>query len=328
MERLLHHEAKVKQTSSQEGAALTTRLKRCYFCRKPGHFKKDCEKYAKVKDQGKSAKSKSKGKGKVGAFKVTITAQDESSTESEGTGLVVQHALSTDGRINGEWILDSGATCHMCNKQSMFNGLQSVTLGDGRDLKATGRGNVVLTMNLPQGNTKTCTLHDVLLVPDLAYNLLSITAVSKRGKVTTFTQVGCEIRDFKSKLVASGHREGSLYYLDHGGSTHRAYLSNSAMGTVWHRRLGHLGNAGMEALAKNQMVSGLDIDSKQQPEFCESCAKGKSHRLAFKHSVKTRANHPLELVHSDVCGKIGTRSLGGGEYFVTFTDDLTRPSLG
>jgi hypothetical protein len=140
-------------------------------------------------------------------------------SSTEGTGLVVQHALSTDGRINGEWILDSGATCHMCNKQSMFNDLQvlspplSVTLGDGRDLKATGRGNVVLTMNLPQGNTKTCTLHDVLLVPDLAYNLLSITAVSKRGELTTFTQVGCEIRDFKSKLVSSGHREGSLYYL-------------------------------------------------------------------------------------------------------------------
>jgi hypothetical protein len=43
----------------------------------PGHFKKDCEEYAKVKGQGKSAKSKSKDKRKVGAFKVTITAQDE-----------------------------------------------------------------------------------------------------------------------------------------------------------------------------------------------------------------------------------------------------------
>ena len=57
-------------------------------------------------------------------------------SSTEGTGLVVQHALSTDGRINGKWILDSGATCHMCNKQSMFNDLQvlslplSVTLGD------------------------------------------------------------------------------------------------------------------------------------------------------------------------------------------------------
>ena len=37
-----------------------------------------------------------------------------------------------------------------------------------------------------------------------------------------------------------------------------------------------------------------------------------------------RTDHPLELIHSDVCGKIGTRLLGGGEYFVTFLDDHTR----
>ena len=36
------------------------------------------------------------------------------------------------------------------------------------------------------------------------------------------------------------------------------------------------------------------------------------------------ADYPLELIHSDVCGKIGTRSLGGGEYIVTFVDDHTR----
>ena len=33
---------------------------------------------------------------------------------------------------------------------------------------------------------------------------------------------------------------------------------------------------------------------------------------------------PLELIHSDVFGKIGTPSLSGGEYFITFTDDYTR----
>ena len=203
----------MKQTGSQDGAALTTRVKRCYFCKKPGHFKKDCEEYQKVKGQVKPARSKTK----LGAFKVTITPQDESTSDSEGTGLVVQHALSADRKIDGEWIVDSGATCHMCNKQSMFSDLRalspplSVTLGDGRDLKATGRGRVVLTMKLPDGSSKTCTLHDVLLVPDLAYNLLSITAIAKRGKVTTFTQVGCEIRDLKLKLlIASGRREGSV----------------------------------------------------------------------------------------------------------------------
>ncbi len=31
-----------------------------------------------------------------------------------------------------------------------------------------------------------------------------------------------------------------------------------------------------------------------------------------------------EVVHSDVCGKIQEKSLGGGEYFLTFTDDKSR----
>ena len=77
-------------------------------------------------------------------------------------------------------------------------------------------------------------------------------------------------------------------------------------------------------MAKNQMVSGLDLDFQQESTFCESCVKGKSHKLPFQHSSTKRADHPLELIHSDVCGKIGTQSLGGGEYFVTFVDDHSR----
>ena len=46
----------------------------------------------------------------MGAFKVTITAEDESSTDSESTGLVAQHVLSTKSNTHDQWILDSGAT--------------------------------------------------------------------------------------------------------------------------------------------------------------------------------------------------------------------------
>ena len=46
--------------------------------------------------------------------------------------------------------------------------------------------------------------------------------------------------------------------------------------------------------------------------------------MPFRQSSEKRASHPLQLIHSDVCGKIGTRSLSGGEYFVTFVDDHTR----
>ena len=58
--------------------------------------------------------------------------------------------------------------------------------------------------------------------------------------------------------------------------------------------------------------------------FLQICVKGKTHRLAFQSSSTKRADHLLELIHSDVCGKIGAKSLGGGEYFVTFIDDHTR----
>ena len=32
----------------------------------------------------------------------------------------------------------------------------------------------------------------------------------------------------------------------------------------------------------------------------------------------------MELIHSDVCGPISTTARGGYQYFVTFTDDLSR----
>ena len=228
-ERLLHEETKMKSRSNQlsQEEALSTSFKkklRCHFCNKLGHFKKDCEEFAKVKSQAKPAQAKKKNK--MGAFKVTITAEDESSSDSESTGLVAQHALSTKSNTHDQWILDSGATCYMRNKKELFANFQAlqnplnVTLGDGPEVHALGRGDVILTMNLPHNKLKKCTLHDVLLVPGLAYNLLSVTSASKRGKETKFSEMTCEIRDSKSKVVAIGRREGSLYYLDHGGPTH------------------------------------------------------------------------------------------------------------
>ena len=36
------------------------------------------------------------------------------------------------------------------------------------------------------------------------------------------------------------------------------------------------------------------------------------------------AKELLKLVHSDACGKVNTKSLGGAEYFLTFIDDKSR----
>ena len=57
-----------------------------------------------------------------------------------------------------------------------------MTLGDGRSLEAVGQGIVTLETRLPSGKTKRCNLNNVLCVPKLAYNLLSVPKVSAAGE--------------------------------------------------------------------------------------------------------------------------------------------------
>ena len=183
-------------------------------------------------------------------------------------------------------------------------------------------------MKLPDGMTKTCKVNDVLYVPKLSYNLLSVPKATKSGKTAKFNESGCRISDAKGKLIATGTRVGSLYYLDCLTSCQNVNIAeNSHQGSkeeVWHRRFGHLGVRNLQKLAKDELVSGYDYDVSKQIGFCESCTEGKHYRSQFPTVGGQRSKEPLGLVHSDVCGKMNAKSLSGAEYFLTFIDDCTR----
>ncbi|KAF2350439.1 hypothetical protein FHG87_018805 [Trinorchestia longiramus] len=81
------------------------------------------------------------------------------------------------------WIVDSGATQHMCNKKSQFSSYSDlsspvrVEISDGRALKDVGVGDVRLKITLPnmQNGTKGYRLYDfnakrILLSRDVVYN--------------------------------------------------------------------------------------------------------------------------------------------------------------
>lgn len=69
-------------------------------------------------------------------------------------------------------------------------------------------------------------------------------------------------------------------------------------------------------------MTSFDFNASQPLTFCETCPQGKQHRTKFVSSDR-RADKPLGLIHSDVCGKISSKSLGGAEYFLSFMDDKT-----
>jgi hypothetical protein len=71
------------------------------------------------------------------------------------------------------------------------------------------------------------------------------------------------------------------------------------------------------------MVEGLPM-LKNEKVACDGCALGKMHRDEFPSNPDKKKRDVLDLVHTDVCGPMQTRSLGSAFYFLLFIDDCTR----
>ena len=322
---LLHEELKLREktptrTDNDGRKALVANQKNfkghkkqftCHFCKKAGHFKRDCRKFLASQKKREEAN----------------TAETHES-RSDGEALVTTHALASVSR--GSWIVDSGATCHMCNDEAFFveqkqlKTPQEVTLGDGRSLKGTAEGTVKLETLLPDGGTRMCRLDNVLFVPKLSYSLLSVSKASSAGKTVKFDKSGCEILNEQKSLIAFATRAGNLYHLEHCRNPQSVNVADKdSKEKLWHRRYGHLGEQNLKKIAREHLVQQFNYDATNEVGFCETCIGGKHHRTPFPHST-TQATELLELVHSDVCGKMQEKSLGGSEYFLTFTDDKSR----
>ena len=337
-ERLLHEEHKLKERggSSCGGAEAmfskqkpTRRGPKCHFCKRFGHIQRNCTERLQA---DKRTNSDEKRNLKQKANKAETRPRENTSSDDETIGLVACHALSAKStQAVGNWIVDSGATCHMCTDKAQFVELEElkeplqVTLGDGHALKAIGRGTVLLNVNITEGKFTKCKLYNVLYVPELSCNLLSISQVTGSRKTVKFNDAGSEILDENQKLIATACRIGSLYYLDCRSTSHQSNTTKvEGKENLWHRRYGHLGTKGLQQLARERLVDGFNYDHQKKIDFCESCVNGKHHRSQFPTGGGKRADQLLGLVHSDVCGKMSSQSLSGAEYFLTFIDDKTR----
>ncbi len=161
-ERLLREEEKLKgrETTEEDPKLLIAgnnpgprkKTFTCHHCGKPGHYKRDCRKWAKSQAE-KDKKGGSKRSG-----------QQPGSRDTNQDAMLIGQALTA--KSGREWSVDSGATSHMSNNRSIFTNvrdLDPVTLGDGRNLEVKSVGTVDLDMLLPDGSSRICSLQKVLL---------------------------------------------------------------------------------------------------------------------------------------------------------------------
>lgn len=275
-ERLRHEEQKQKEkmpTDSRQKAFIAKQKRgdqkkqfTCHYRKKPGHLKRNCRKFLATQ-QGEKKQTAS-----------TAETKDPSpNLESDGEVLVTTHARSAASSEN--WIVDSGATCHMCNDEifSEFRSLetpQKVTLGNGHALRATAEGTVTLETLLPDGSTKKCRLEYVLLVPKLSHSLLSVLKASEAGKTTRFESSGCEIVNKDNKVIAFATGIRNLYYLEYCRKSQRVNVTEKSKERLWHRRFEHISEQKLQRMAKDELVGQLYNTSKGIV-FCETCIGGK-----------------------------------------------------
>jgi hypothetical protein len=187
--------------------------------------------------------------------KHNISMNSTSSCSSHG------HALSSSGfsfnttstSSSNEWLIDSGAPYNMAKDRDIFSSLnecntKKIFVGDDRSLSVEGSG----TIQVENGH-----FNDVLCVPGLSCNLLSVYQITRSGedKIVEFSPHQFVIRDLKypKHVLATGIVDDitRLYKFDNFGSSSfsSVFVAHSDdLRKLWHERFGHLNYRSLQQL--------------------------------------------------------------------------------
>ncbi|KAL0438874.1 UNVERIFIED_CONTAM: Retrovirus-related Pol polyprotein from transposon RE1 [Sesamum latifolium] len=226
----------------------------------------------------------------------------------------------------GSWIVDTGATNHMCADSSLLVQHSSPTLhssvhlpdGSSQPVKYVGavylHDSVVLT--------------DVLCIPTFKYNLLSLQKLCSSASIfISFSPTNCWFQDVRTKaILAVGKVIRGLYIIDTMSfdpitikTNHVSFCCNASITTssslLWHQRLGHPSYSVMQHIHSIKSLHFWDV--------CDVCPISKQQRLSFP-THNTQCSNIFELIHLDVWGPYKTPSLNNCHYFLTIVDDFSR----
>lgn len=288
--------------------------KKCFICQSPQHLANVCPE--------KQSKSETKQK--------TDTAKEKAETAFVAHAFVA-HSAEAVGMLTvsdaNEWYIDSGATTHMSPHKQNINERRNSTINEIKiasderlAVEFCGNGNFMIDDN-------EITVNDILYVPKMSVNLLSVYGMVKHGNTIIFNSDGCKIYNKQNVMIAMCKPVSGVYKIKLTPAVQYGlkaeHENNDIM--LWHRRFGHVNNQTMQKLCES--VNGVRFGRNTEVvKRCKICPMGKHHREPFKSS-KSVTTKVLELVHSDLCGPMKTKSIGGSKYMMTLTDDFSRKTF-
>ena len=315
----------------------------CHNCKKKGHLAKDCW----AKGGGKEGQGPKKKKGKGDRANQAQESADAPSATLSDIAYMVSTGDSPPPYIDAvfmtvsaadfskyDWLLDCGASTHVCTIREAFTTytpLENATIRGIGPGEATVLGKGTINLRFRMGNkTITHQLLNVSHVPSAPNCLMSQGRFDESGGRTESHDGKVYLMDKGGTLVGDGHLVNRLYLL-HA----RADLRNNDNAFAsrvqgyswdeWHKRYGHLSSSGLARARRENMVIGLNIDESTVPSpSCDACAEGKMKHRPFPSEASNRSDVPGERTMTDVWGPTKIKSINGFYYFIAFTDDATR----
>lgn len=294
----------------------------CSYCHKARHYAFECRK--RIEDEGASQ----------GNNKKANLADSSGGKESDRDfSFVSTECLRASEPAT--FYLDSGCTQHMSDQRSFFTNFRPIAKLErpidgigGAKLYARGIGDIAVSRRA-NGIKIDGWLRDVLYVPQLTVNLVSIGCITENGYMVVFSKDSAKIMQ-KDDTVMEGSRIGkTLYRLDISAKTppitSLIASSSSATLNVWHERLSHVSHDIVKKMATSNHVIGMDVEpvKEDRNQYCNGCNLGKMHKLPFSTSTRT-TTRVGELIHTDLVGPMHISSPNGAKYYIVFKDDYSR----
>lgn len=274
-------------------AATTSRkpfLGKCQFCRAVGHVASDCFSFKR-------------------AYPMVVFPAYQRPRAP-------QAHVATVGTASTGWLLDSGATHHVTHDLSNlqthapYDGSEELIIGDGTTLPITHVGKFSISVN-----SRTFHFDNVLVVPSISRNILSISQFCQTNNTTIeFSPHNFCVKALQTGLpLLLGPTKDDVY----DWRPPAVFATATMTLHHWHHRLGNPSSRVMQFI-KN--IASISVPSTHFQ--CNSCDVNKSHKLPFQLSTIT-SHYPLDIVYSDVWTS-PLYSFDGFKYYIIFVDHFTK----